>query len=161
MIYACTVRALGMGSSGMVTVIIFFSADSKSGSVAENAMPLALISSIYLKDVVVIYGVITLLLVVFYNAVVIPVSYRFGTGASRYFIVFFISVPIMFVYIFKIFDIDFEKILMSLELKTLYLLMWVLGAASLAVSVLITIRVIRKCLSGPGSRTAPEQLKGD
>ncbi|MCI9501304.1 MAG: ABC-2 transporter permease [Hungatella sp.] len=121
----------------------------------------ALISSIYLKDVVVIYGVITLLMVVFYNAVVIPVSYRFGTGASRYFIMFFISVPIMFVYIFKIFDIDFQKILMSLELKTLYLLMWALGAASLAVSVLITIRVIRKCLSGPGSWTAPEQLKGD
>lgn len=45
-IQALIVRASGMGSSGMVTVTIFFSAVLNTGSVEVNAIPLALTSSI-------------------------------------------------------------------------------------------------------------------
>lgn len=103
-----------------------------------------LITVIYTETMTVIYGLMAWLLILLYNSLVIPVTYRFGTSKSRYFVIFFVSIPIMLAYVFKIFDIQIGDLLLALDRRGLYFLSVCMGLLFVFISVYATVRTINK-----------------
>ncbi|MDR2996362.1 MAG: ABC-2 transporter permease [Bacillus cereus] len=109
-----------------------------------SGISVALVSLIYTKSVNIIYIIIAIILVIMYNAVVIPVSYKFGTSKSRYFVIFFVCIPVLFSYLFKKLNINFNEHLLRIDIKILYTLLFCVGVLLIILSIITSIKALDK-----------------
>lgn len=58
-----------------------------------------------------LYGIEGFLLGIIFNGINIPVTYRYGAEASKYFMLLFITVPVILVYVFYFLHIDTNQII--------------------------------------------------
>lgn len=102
------------------------------------------ILSIYYGSVILFYGITSAIVVIMYNMIIIPVSYRFGTGVSRYFLILFISIPILVIYIFKMFHINISVEIFKLNIYVLYAMLGFVVVVGVLVSIHATVRVLKR-----------------
>jgi hypothetical protein len=109
-----------------------------------SGISVTLVSLIYMKSVNAIYIIIAIILVIMYNAVVIPVSYKFGTSKSRYFVIFFVSIPVLFSYLFKKLNINLNEYILKIDIKILFALLFCIGALFILLSIIASIKALDK-----------------
>lgn len=93
---------------------------------------------------IIMYTFICFTLVLLYNAIAIPVSYKYGTAKSRYFIMLFMGIPISIPYLIKItgLNIDILKLILDTDV------FWILIISSILMLLLISLLLSTKTLKG-------------
>lgn len=105
-------------------------------------MLVILLSMAYYGSPDLFYGAASASLVVLYNMIVIPVSYRFGVGVSKYFLLLFVCIPVLASYIFQMFNINFGVIVSELDRPVLYILLFITAAGFTALSVYVSVKAL-------------------
>lgn len=128
------VLAVGLGILAMVILTL-------TGSLAGLIFKLNLYSIIFS----VVEG---FLLVILFNLLTIPVAYKYGTEATKYFLLLFIAVPITFTYICYYFSLDYDKLIVTVfENKLIFALIGIFTLVLCSyISIQISIKSYKKLL---------------
>lgn len=90
-----------------------------------------------------VYTFLCFTIVILYNAIVIPVSFKYGTSKGRYFIMAFMAIPISIPYLLKIFDlhISIEKVITNVN--SLLFLGFAVVLIILIVSLFLSVKILK------------------
>jgi hypothetical protein len=96
-------------------------------------------------NTIIAYTFLCFSIVLLYNTIIIPASYRYGTAKSRYFLMLFMAIPISIPYLVKIFGLDINIEIIT-DLSTFWMLLGLLSFVLLLllISLLISIKILKR-----------------
>lgn len=103
-----------------------------------------IVSIIILKKLSAFYIVMAFVVIIIYNALIIPVSFAFGTNKSKYFLIFFVTIPTFLAFLFQKFNINIRKYIMSYSTKEIYVFSFCVLIVFVCVSIAVSIKALNK-----------------
>ncbi|WP_164473188.1 ABC-2 transporter permease [Clostridium sp. E02] len=103
-----------------------------------------IVSIIILKKLSAFYIVMAFVVIIIYNALIIPVSFAFGTNKSKYFLIIFVTIPTFLAYLFKKLNINISKYLMSFKTGRIYIFSFCVLIVFVCVSIAVSIKALNK-----------------
>jgi|GEM_PF-322442 len=103
-------------------------------------------------NTIIVYTFLCFTIVLLYNAIAIPVSYKYGTARSRYIIMAFMAIPISIPYILEIFSLNIS----IKEVITNTTLFWTISITLVLILFIVSLLLSTKILKGLESGRMPD-----